>query len=88
MSELWGKMRRSGREENDVELNGDEARQFRGTAARGNYLGSDRVDIQYAVKEICRGMAKPTKGDQRSVDIWSSVRGWCGNSTGKGGRRR
>ena len=55
------------REENDVELNGDEARQFRGTAARGNYLGSDRVDIQYAVKEICRGMAKLTKGDQRKM---------------------
>ncbi len=36
---------------------------FRGSAARGNYLSADRIDIQYASKEICRSMSTPT--DQR-----------------------
>ena len=35
---------------------------FRSLAARCNYLSLDRLDLQYAVKEICREMAKPTKG--------------------------
>jgi len=33
--------------------------EFRGLAARANYLSLDRVDIQYATKEICRDMATP-----------------------------
>ena len=28
--------------------------------ARANYLAADRPGIMYAVKELCRGMAKPT----------------------------
>jgi hypothetical protein len=40
---------------------------YRRMAARGNYLGADRVDIQYAVKEVCRGMAKPTVGHKRKL---------------------
>ena len=28
--------------------------------ARANYLAQDRPDIQFATKEICRSMAKPT----------------------------
>ena len=32
-------------------------------AARSNYLAADRPDIQYAVKEICRRMAKPAHSD-------------------------
>ena len=32
---------------------------FRAVAARANYLSADRIDIQFAVKEICRGMANP-----------------------------
>lgn len=40
-----------------------EAIQFRALAARANYLSGDRPDIQYSVKEICRRMAKPVKGD-------------------------
>ena len=30
-------------------------------AARANYLGLDRPDIQYTTKEICRNMSKPQK---------------------------
>ena len=34
--------------------------EFRGLSARGNYLSADRVDIQFAAKEICRFMSSPT----------------------------
>jgi len=43
----------------DEELSADVATEFRGLAARANYLSLDRVDIQYATKEICRDMAVP-----------------------------
>ena len=36
---------------------------YRAAAARCNFLGLDRPDIQYAAKEISRGMASPTQGD-------------------------
>jgi hypothetical protein len=50
-------------EEDDAELlEGEDITRFRGLAARANYLGLDRCDIQYATKEICRGMARPSKG--------------------------
>jgi hypothetical protein len=35
--------------------------EFRGLAARANYLSLDRMDIQYATKEACREMAVPTE---------------------------
>ena len=50
-------------DEEAQELDRNEARWFRSVAARGNYLGADRGDIQYAVKEASRGMAKPTWAD-------------------------
>ena len=43
----------------DAELPADIATEFRGLAARAKYLSLDRVDIQYATKEICRDMAAP-----------------------------
>ena len=50
-------------EEQDADLlNPFEATQFRSLGARANYLGLDRPDIQFATKEICRGMAKPSRG--------------------------
>jgi hypothetical protein len=36
---------------------------YRSVAARGNYLAQDRPDLQYAMKEVCRNMSKPTKDD-------------------------
>ena len=39
--------------ENEVEVDKGEERPFRAGAARGNYLAADRIDIQYATKEIC-----------------------------------
>ena len=50
-------------EEDEEKLGSQEAREFRGLAARANYRALNRVDIQYAVKEVCRGMAEPTKRD-------------------------
>ena len=47
--------------EEEVELGPYAAIEFRGLAARANYLSSDRPDIQFATKEICREMAKPTE---------------------------
>ena len=35
--------------------------EFRGQAARSNYLSADRVDLQFAAKEICRCMRAPTE---------------------------
>ena len=41
----------------------ERATKFRSIAARCNYLSADRPDIQYATKEVARGMANPTEGD-------------------------
>ena len=54
-------------EEKSEELFGSEATRFRAVAARANYLAADRPDIQYAVKEICRKMSKPAKGDWQKL---------------------
>ena len=34
---------------------------FRALAARSNYLAADRIDLQFAAKEICRFMSAPTE---------------------------
>ena len=47
--------------ENEEELSPEEATRYRGIAARANYLAADRPDIMYTVKELCRGMARPTR---------------------------
>ena len=57
--------------EKDVELPKDQHSAFRGAAARGNYLAADRLDCQFACKEVCRGMSTPT---QRS---WGALRRMC-----------
>jgi hypothetical protein len=55
-------------EDEDAEkLKGKEETKFRAMAARCNYLALDRADIQYPTKEICRGMANPSKGDVRKL---------------------
>ena len=43
-------------------LSTEDASRFRGLAARANYLASDRTNLMYSVKEICRHMATPTAG--------------------------
>ena len=46
----------------EEQLGAEEARRFRSLAARANYLSQDRPDIQFAAKEVCRRMARPTQG--------------------------
>ena len=50
-----------GENEEDLELKGKEVTVFRGLAATANYLSSDRYDLQFAAKELCRDMSKPTR---------------------------
>ena len=40
---------------------------FEGSAARSNYLSADRVDCQYACKEICRSMSAPTEASWKAL---------------------
>ncbi len=47
-------------------LVGEETR-FRAVAARGNYLGQDRMEMQFAAKVISRFMSKPEEQDWRSA---------------------
>ena len=51
--------------EKDLDRSG--ARQFRGIIARMNYLGQDRSHIQFAIKELSRGMAEPTEDDKGRI---------------------
>ncbi len=44
---------------------------FRGAAARSNYLAADRVDVQFAAKEICRWMSSPTE------QSWAAMKRLC-----------
>ena len=44
----------------------EEQKAFRAAAARMNYLGLDRPDVQFATKELCQGMARPSRlGEMR-----------------------
>ena len=47
--------------EKDVPLTADLHTEFRGLAARSNYLSADRIDLQVSAKEICRFMSCPTE---------------------------
>ena len=51
----------------EKDLNTDDYRRFRSEGATLNYLGQDRSDIQYAVKEICQGMSRPTEGGKARI---------------------
>jgi hypothetical protein len=46
-------------EQEDEVLDAAEARRFRSLAARANNLSMDRVDVQFAAKEVCKDMAPP-----------------------------
>jgi len=54
-------------EENEKRLSEKEATLYRAIVARANYLCQDRSDIQFAVKELCRRMSMPTKGDWEAL---------------------
>lgn len=54
-------------DEDAKELDELQSREYRALAARANYLALDRADLQYSVKELCRGMSRPTMGDRRRL---------------------
>ena len=56
-----------GQEEDTDMLDASEAKRFRSLAATLNYMSSDRSDVQYAANEVCKMMAKPTRGSWRRV---------------------
>ena len=47
--------------EGDVLLPAHKLTPFRAVSARGNFLGPDRPEIQFATKEICRWMSQPSE---------------------------
>ena len=47
----------------DDEMSAEDAKAYRSTVARLNYVASDRPDIQFAVKEVARCMSCPKKED-------------------------
>ena len=55
-------------ESDGEKLNDVQGRNFRSMAARCNFMASDRVDLQFACKEICRRMSSPCDGD------WSGLK--------------
>ena len=51
-------------EEQDGEsMDKREVTKFRGLVATANFLAQDRADVQFAVKEASRKMARPMKSD-------------------------
>jgi len=50
-----------------TELADKAASLYRAMAARANYLAQDRSDIRFAVKELCRRMAKPRMMDMTAM---------------------
>jgi hypothetical protein len=52
-----------------VELEASEQTPFRALAARMNYLAQDAPEVQFAAKEVCREMARPTRDGWRKLKI-------------------
>ena len=57
--------------ENDSPLDPKFHTAYRGAAARANYLSADRMDVQFAAKEICRFMSAPTQHS------WQALKRLC-----------
>ena len=47
----------------EKEFSRAEMKDYRSGVARCNYLASDRFEIAFATKELCRGMSNPTEED-------------------------
>ena len=54
------------------------ASKFRSIAARANYLAADRTDLMYSVKEICRGITKPTEKEWAKLKRFARYLSGCG----------
>ena len=54
-------------DDDDEALKGEDITRYRGIIARCNYLGPDRPDCLFAIKEGCREMSAPTTGSMRRL---------------------
>ncbi len=45
----------------DTPLEGQKATPYRAVVARANYMASDRPELQFSAKEVCRWMSSPTE---------------------------
>ena len=54
-------------EGDDQPLVGEELARYRSVAATANFIAQDRPDVKFAVKELCRDMAKPTFASWRKM---------------------
>ena len=48
--------------EQEEKLHPSDVTLFRGLSARANFLSSDRAEMMYASKEVCREMSDPSEG--------------------------
>ena len=55
--------------EADEVIHDGRSKVFQAGSARGNYMGPDRPEIQYAVKECCRRMSQPTEVAMQTLKI-------------------
>ena len=55
------------KEGDDEALMGEDVTKYRSVVARGNFIAQDRPDVRFAVKELCRDMAKPTNRSWRKM---------------------
>merc|ERR1711873_57450 len=60
-------VKREEESDDDLEMSPHESTEYRAIVARANYLAQDRSDIQYAVKELCRNMSCPPRGDWKTL---------------------
>ena len=51
------------KDQNESPERKEEVHRYRSLAATGNFLAADRVDVQYAIKEIARKMSNPEACD-------------------------
>ena len=59
----------------EEELCKEDAFKFRSLAARCNFLSLDRLDLQYACKEICRRMSSPRTGNWMLLKKFGTILG-------------
>jgi hypothetical protein len=55
--------------EEPLPLEAVDCTQFRALAARANYLAQDAPDLQFAAKEVCRDMARPTLNSWKKLKV-------------------
>ena len=69
-----------GQEEDTEMLDASGTKRFRSLAATLNDMSSNRSDVQYAAKEVCKKMANPTQGSWKRLKEGRQVFDRCRES--------